>query len=165
MTDTYYQSDMDIPNSYVSKGISDDAIKISELFRKFREKIFLDNITLGEPRKEALGALENIYKECSINNWDGYGSVSINIHSYNNARKLIETLPISIPIPEATIDPDGNIAFEWYRSQSKIFTLCLEGYNKIIFAGIFGNKRIHGTEDFDRDIPDLILYNIKRVYK
>lgn len=164
MNTACYLSDLDIPNSYPSKGISDDAIKISELFEKFKEKVFLDNITLGWPRKEVLEALENIYQECSIDNWDGYGAVSINIHSYNNARKLIETLPINIPIPEATIDPGGNIAFEWYQSPSKIFTICLEGYNKIIFAGIFGDKRIHGTEDFVGNIPDLILYNIKRVY-
>ncbi len=68
-------------------------------------------------------------------------------------------------MPEVVPEPGGEIGLEWYRRKRLVFTVSVSGSNEIIYTGLFGTNRIHGTEYFGDLLPSVILENLKRLYK
>jgi len=96
-------------------------------------------------------------EECSENNWDGYGAQSIKYKSYENARILLNNLPKSVEDPEVSIDPDGNIYFEWYKNHVQVFSVIVDSDKKIYYALLQDERREHGCEPFFDEIPKRLL--------
>lgn len=122
-------------------------------------------ITLGR-QNDVLQALDVIYEECSEEGWDGYDAIPITEDAYNEASRLIMTLPVTsfIPMPDITPEPDGSIALEWSKDKHKIFVVSVRGKNEIVYAGIFGLNKTHGIEYFGDSLPLIIIENLKRLY-
>jgi hypothetical protein len=121
-------------------------------------------ITFGEQLLrlvEGLLQAESMYSE---DNWDGYEAKGINGESRQNAFNFALSLPPKVPIPEIYVDPDGEVAFEWYEDKRKVFSISFGSKNKISYAGTYGSNKTYGVEYFCDDIPDVILRNIKRLY-
>lgn len=146
-----------------NSGISETADFINGILTKLNEHL-RQNIT-SEPINDAFKSLIEISKECSMNNWDGYGAQAISEGSIREANRFIEALPkINFPFPSITVDPDGEITFEWINKTRKIFSVSIGHDGTLTYAGIFGTSKTHGTEDFEDAIPKTILDNIKRVF-
>ncbi len=64
---------------------------------------------------EVLKALGEVYEECSEDNWDGYGASAVGVDTYLESQRFLQLLPTTIPFPEITVEPDGEIAFEWFE--------------------------------------------------
>ncbi len=120
--------------------------------------IVLEEIT------EAFQTLNDILKECSADNWDGYGARAIDNTSYIEALRFLDFLPKTLPTPEITIEPDGEIAFEWRHSKRRVFSVSIGGKGELTYAGLFGLNKTHGTEIFGDEFPETILDNIQRVF-
>jgi hypothetical protein len=121
--------------------------------------------TLGH-LDEALQSLNEVFKECSGEGWDGYDAFPITEDAYVEAIKLIKSLPItSFPMPEVTSEPNGGIGLEWYRDNRLVFITSVCGKNEIVYAGMFGANKTHGIEYFGDSLPLVILENLKRLYK
>lgn len=121
--------------------------------------------TLGH-MDEALLSLNEVFEECSEEGWDGYEAPPITEEAYFEAKRLIESLPVtSFPMPEVIPEPSGEIGLEWYRGKRLVFTASVSGRNEIVYAGLFGANRAHGTEYFGYSLPSVILENLKRLYK
>jgi hypothetical protein len=140
-----------------------------EGLRKYYDKIvgtLREAETLGRPLDEALESLTEVYKECSEENWDGYGALPITEDAYREAERLIKSLPLTsfIPMPEITPEPNGELGLEWYKENRKTFVVSVSGKNEIVFAGLFGVNRVHGTEYFGDILPHIIIENLKRLY-
>jgi len=117
-----------------------------------------------EPLYRTLQSLSEVYEECSEENWDGYGAQPISHVSYLEAVKLLTWIPPSIPMPEVTPEPGGEIAFEWYQSKDSVFVASVGGHNIITYAGLFGeDSKAHGTESFREKLPQTILDKIRRI--
>jgi hypothetical protein len=135
------------------------------------EKIFHDmdrgntTQTLGS-RRELLNNLDEVFEKYSKPNWDGYGANPITEAAYLEARELIRTIPIDpiFPSPEIIPEPNGEIAFEWYRENRQVFILSVSGKNEIIYSGLFGLNKTHGVEYFTEFLPQGILNSLKRLY-
>jgi len=109
--------------------------------------------------------IHDLYKECSEDNWDGYDAEPISISVYLEAVKLAELLPSSLPVPEVAPEPDGKIAFEWYRGRRFVFVASVGGNNTINCAGLFGSSsRVYGSEHFGDELPSSIIENIQRLF-
>jgi hypothetical protein len=106
--------------------------------------------------------LEAIH-EYSTNDWDGYGARAITSDSVNDALRFAKALPIAIPAPEISVDANGELIFEWYKEPKKVFSIIIEGKNRLIYAGLFGINKTNGTEYFSEELPETILYNIQRL--
>lgn len=121
--------------------------------------------TLGR-LDDALHSLDEVFSECSEEGWDGYGANPINEASYIEARKFIESLPLtsSIPMPEIIPEPGGEIGFEWSKGKRQVFVASFSGKNEIVYAGLFGTNKTHGTEYFGDSIPSKIMDNLKLLY-
>ncbi len=114
----------------------------------------------------ALQSLNEVFEECSEEGWDGYDALPITEEAYFATIKLIKSLPVTaFPMPEVVPESSGEIGLEWYRRKRLVFTVSVSGSNEIIYAGLFGTNKAHGTECFGDSLPLVILENLKRLYK
>ncbi len=121
--------------------------------------------TLGR-LDETLQSLDEVYSECSEEGWDGYDAYPITEAAYIEARKFIESLPLTstIPMPEIIPEPNGDIGLEWSKGDRQVFVASFNGNNEIVYAGLFGTNKTHGTEYFGDSIPSKIMENLKTLY-
>ena len=116
--------------------------------------------------KKVLQSLNKEFDECSEEGWDGYDALPITKEAYFEAMKLIKCLPItSFPMPEVAPEPNGEIGLEWFIGRRQVFNASVSGKNEIVYAGLFGVNKVHGTEYFGDSLPFAILENLKRLYK
>lgn len=121
-------------------------------------------ITFGRPLDEMRDSLLEIYKECSCADWDGYGAHPTTEDAYEEAQKIIDSLPSSIPAPEIVAEPTGDIGFEWCRGTGQIFVISVSGRHRITYAGIFAGNKVHGSEYFEETLPLVIRQHLRRLY-
>jgi hypothetical protein len=61
-------------------------------------------------------ALASLPDNYSCENWNGYGEKPLNDSSYRHAMEFADALPLSCRNADVGIDADGEVTFEWYRS-------------------------------------------------
>jgi hypothetical protein len=73
-------------------------------------------------------------------------------------------LPRFGPLPEVSVDPDGEISFDWIApSGNKMFSVSVNNQSRLAYAGWFGEKsRIHGVEQLAENCPQEILRGIQK---
>ena len=147
-----------------SMGFGDEVGKLKEFLKDIVRR-FGETETLGQSDK-AIRSLDKEFDECSVEGWDGYDALPITKSTYNEAKRLIESLPLTtFPIPEVVPEPSGEIGLEWYREERQVFVASVSGRNEIVHAGLLGVNKLHGTEYFGDSLPSVILENLKRLYK
>ena len=112
-----------------------------------------------------LDELDDIYKECSTKDWDGYGAVPIIETTYREAETVIRSLPSFVPPPDILPEPDGGIGLDWDKGEGFSFTISVSGKNVLTYAGLFGeNNETYGTEILSGILPKVILDNLERLF-
>lgn len=149
--------------SPIGNGVSDQSRAISSQFENV-DKAALQTGSLGFPRQEASEAFFDALHEANDEGWEGYGGKVISSWVVLSALNFIKLLPTNLPIPEITIDPDGEVLFEWYRSPYRVFSVSVGAYGKIAYAGLFGEVRMNGSSFFADNFPRVLLEAIKKVY-
>ncbi len=116
----------------------------------------------NQPSILALKQLKSVYEECSIDNWDGYGALSISAEAVSEATLFLGLLSDShLPMPDISPEVDGGIELEWYKSTNFIFTINISGSEILGYSGFYGKrKRTYGTEPLTKEIPASIAGNI-----
>jgi len=147
----------------INRGVSEDSIALQKQATDILED-FAQSVTIGEYYRETRQSLAKSTEECSVENWDGYGAKAIDSSSYVNAIYFSQLLPVNIPIPEIYVDPDGEVTFEWYTGPRQVFSVTMGSNNELIYAGLFGANKTHGTECLDDELHETILNNIHRVF-
>ncbi len=147
-------------NPYGDRGVSEDASTLKERFAGIIE----DNSIVFGWSKEIIQTINEIMKECSSDNWDGYGAQAIDMASYKETLRFIHFLPKTIPVPQITVEPDGEIALGWYHTKRRVFSVSIGRKGELTYAGLFGYNKTHGTEYFGNELPKTILDNIQRVF-
>lgn len=148
-----------------NNGISEDAQTVSNQISAVKKDMKSESITLGKSYTDLQNELQVILDEANQDNWDGHTSKAVIYKSYLEAQKFIDSYPISSMIlPEAAIDPDGEISFEWYKNPEYCFSISFSGDEILTYAGLFGVNKIHGNEYFGDEIPETIMDNINRVF-
>jgi hypothetical protein len=75
-------------------------------------------------------------------------------------------LPRSLPAPEITADPDGEISFDWLGPARKMFSASVRKDGRIAYAGWFGEKsKIHGIEQLSATLPAEIVRGIQKAVR
>ncbi len=126
---------------------------IDEAVRQPRE--VLRNSVLGH--EEAFEELWEIWDECRIADWDGYGAPPIEQATYHSAYTLIESLPLGFPRPSISAQPDGQLTLEWYRSPTRTLSIGIDPDGLIHYAGLIGAEQHFGTVPLLDGIPNRIL--------
>lgn len=72
-------------------------------------------------------------------------------------------LPRFAPLPEISVDPDGEISFDWLSPSGEMFSVSVNKENRLAYAGWFGEKsRIHGIEQLAENCPHEIMRGIQK---
>jgi hypothetical protein len=120
----------------------------------------------GPELEEALESLKEVFEECSEANWDGYNARPIPFATYLQAKKVIQSLPLSLPLPEIVPEPTGDIGLEWYAKEQFIFVISVGKNNIMTYGGIFGEwEEAHGTEYFSDSLSLAIIEHIQKLFR
>jgi hypothetical protein len=144
-----------------SKAVSDEANRVESLFNETRTRLRSSHF-LGSSREESRNQLIDAYTEAAHDGWDGYGARSVEPTAIFNASMFIDSLPSNIPMPDVSIDPDGEISFDWSYGPRRQFSISLGARNVMSYAGLFGSDKVAGSEQFQGIIPRTLLYYIQR---
>jgi hypothetical protein len=95
--------------------------------------------------------LKQLYTECSVEDWDGYGAHPINKASVELVLKFVSKIRKSfpsLPDPELCPDPDGDLGVYWGANGHRL-SLSVDKESIISYAVIWGNNTTSkGTEVF-----------------
>jgi len=111
--------------------------------------------------KEAIGSVMKAYAESRQAGEDA----PISEITCKETIDFLRKLPSSIPIPEVVVEPNGDLALEWFVSNFCSFLVGFSGRSIVTYSGLFGRgQKTYGTEFITEAIPPLIIENIRRVH-
>jgi len=148
----------------INPGVSPESEGVKKRLEEVRKEDW-QSVTKGLRFSKLFESLEEVYRKCSEENWDGYDANPINPKAVLEAKNLILLLPLSFRLPEIIPEPDGSIAFEWYKEKRNLFVISLSGNNVINYAGLFGKvNKVHGTENYTDSLPRVVIENLQRLF-
>lgn len=107
--------------------------------------------------------LENVAFDCAHPGWDGYGAEAVSVDAYQAAERFIRALPLGIPQPELSADPDGWVTFEWRKSSRRTLLVSVRPGYALDYAALIGTAKTHGSEPFFGELPEMLKTLIRRV--
>ncbi len=146
-------------SSTTERGVSSDAQAISKQFADILGA-FYETYSIQEVHRDAHRSLFAALRDASTANWDGYGAHPVRRETAENALWFLFSLPASVPSPEISADPDGEIAFEWHAGRGRAFSISIGNGDVVTFAGLRGRKRIRGTEVLVDGFPKTLLHHL-----
>lgn len=147
-----------------SHGIGPDASMVAERIVQVCQH-FWEALTLRHVAESASMELEEVASEATGPNWDGYGAQPIDRRAVQQAERFLSALPTTTPVPEISVDPDGEVAISWNLDSNWVFSVSVGPSGRLSYAGLFGTSKAYGTEWFFDEIPEAILDNIARLFK
>lgn len=127
-----------------SSAISEEARNMHVQVCKVVQHYETSNAIFGE-KSALLQQLEEIAAECAILDWDGYGAYPVSAVALARARNLIRMLPSNIPLPELSVDPEGDISLDWMPHRVKTFSISVGNSNRLAYAWVDGTDRGHAV--------------------
>jgi len=125
--------------------------------------VFPRSIAVGEPKRSAQDALQEAYQAAQVEDWDGEGAPRVEPNTYYFADQFLRLLPTTIPNPEIVADRDGEILIEWDLGRRRVFTVSVGRDGTLSFSGLFGHRKIHGTEHLGELLPLAISDALQRL--
>jgi len=118
----------------------------------------------GNRRWQVVSELWRLFEECHTDGWDEYGAKGVAVEAFKVGLEFVEKLPLFVDNPEVGADPDGDVSFEWFKSDDTVLTLSINSERKIAYAGAFGQERPRGIENFGSDIPSAIRVYLSKYF-
>lgn len=137
-------------------GTSEAASRLNQQFEEFVRHY-------AAPRLEILvPEIASLVRDASQGATD-YEMAAISPDTARQALTFALLLPNSLPIPEISPDPDGDISFDWIGKTGKMFSASIDETGRIAYAGRFGERsKIHGVEQLANSLPQEILRGIQK---
>jgi hypothetical protein len=107
--------------------------------------------------------LAEVYNDCSAPNWDAAGADAVEPDTFHNAYLFIKALPWGYPLPSVGAEPDGHVTLEWYRAPNWLLSVSVSREGTLYWAALVGMEDPRGSCPFYGEVPDSILYWIRRV--
>ena len=144
-------------------AVSDTAEELQEQFLEIEEEqnICAPNSWRSWDIRKELG---QIVKECSVENWDGYGAQPVIQETIEQTYRFLRRLSIKFELPEISADPTGGIWLEWYVGPRKVFSVTPTGWHELGYTGLFGSNSFRGTVKYNNEIPPIILENLTKLF-
>jgi hypothetical protein len=144
------------PSTLTGNGITVQAHTFETIDQRHRET----SITFGQRSVEAVLLLLEACNQAAED--DTIEPVAP--ESYNTAEAFLAALPPRLPLPEITVHPDGEIAFEWHLGKRRVLTVSCSSNGSLAFAGLFGADTVYGRELFSDAVPDAIAHCLARLF-
>lgn len=91
---------------------------------------------------------EEVWSECSVENWDGQGAHPLRQDALDRFFCLARLLPPELPLPEIGATPSGSISVDWENGSDWLLSLILSAGDQISFAAYYKGARTHGSFPF-----------------
>lgn len=133
----------------VTRAVSGEALEIE----KARTQV-IDDVQFGSPgRSKPLNELNSVVSAYGLQN------SATGLTTYQRARTFLAALPSNIPHPEFSVDPDGEIAIEWYVGDD-VLSISLNVSGRFSFVSEFDGTVTSGSDFFCAAIPSVLLEKI-----
>ena len=109
--------------------------------------------------------LKEILKECSENDWDGYGANPIDLESVKWVSKFIGLLPDYISYPELSPEPTGELTMVWNKNGFHMI-VGINSQGILTYGGTSSSGRIYGDSKFNDEslsIPNGLIEILEMV--
>lgn len=145
---------------WVGRALSDEALILSKEISAASK--FQGSIAVGEPRGTAQEALDMVFEQAQVQDWDSAGSAKVEPSTYIYATEFLQLLPTDVPSPEIAADTDGEILFAWDLGPRRILTVSVSRDGTLSFAALFGHKKNYGTEPLREVLPLVVSDSLVR---
>lgn len=113
-------------------------------------------------KKDALDRLYELAAECAEADWDGYGAEAVSQSAVERSERFIRRLPEDLPLPEISVEPDGEIALDWSPTQTQTFSVSIGTTDQMACAWVNGTEHGHVVvSSTNGEIPWRILQEIQ----
>lgn len=148
-----------------SMGVSNDSEHLYGIYDEALENLRSTICISSELRaiENSKQILREVFEEAFEDNWNGEESKAVTMETYEVAQEFLNYLPDTIPEPEVSAEPDGEISFDWYGGNGSEVSISINETGKASFAAILGKRRYHGTDYFNCTIPERLLDHISEV--
>lgn len=106
-------------------------------------------------------SLDATCQEAAAENWDGEGGLPVQPGARQRAISLVTALARGRPLPEVSVDPDGEISLGW-RVENNVLSVSVSGGGRLSYAGLFGASDVYGTWTMDQ-LPPEITHHLDRL--
>jgi hypothetical protein len=124
---------------------------------------FKKSETVGGVYSQFATEFESVVEECTVENWDGYGAVSLSPDAISAATRFAEVIPLGLSKPSVGAEPDGNMTFEWYVSPDKTLSVSIDRVANLHYSALLGTDQHYGTVSFVGVLPAAVLELIYQV--
>ena len=115
-------------------------------------------------KEDALNRLYELTAECVEADWDGYGAEAVSQSAAVHSAHFIRRLPEDLPLPEISVEPDGEIALDWSPTPTQTFSVSIGPADRMACAWVNGTEHGHAVAYSNNgDIPSRILQEIQRI--
>ncbi len=143
------------------KGFS-EAAKLLETAKRRQSDHFGESVTYS--KQTTYDELWDVWQDCKEPNWDGYDALPVDRETFQNAYRLVESLPLGCPLPSSVgAEPDGQLALEWHRNPRWTLSVSISPEGTLHYAALLGAEDPRGSCPFFGDISDSLLSLIRRV--
>lgn len=118
--------------------------------------------SLSSGYRETVAQLAQIVADCAADDWDGDGGAALSPGSFASAKRFLEALPAGLQRPDVSLDPDGEVVFEWTSGPQHMFSISFGAGGKLSYAGLFGPSKTHGVEYITYGLPRELVAKIRR---
>jgi hypothetical protein len=122
------------------------------------------SVSVDQPRLEAMEALIAVASEASEEGWDGYEGKRVLGSTLSKAFSFLATLPSTVPGPDISAHPDGEVAFYWSPSPRRTLSVSVNAAGRVSFAAIVGHQRLFGSEYLTDELPESIALALRQLY-
>ena len=115
-------------------------------------------------KEDALKRLYELVAECAEANWDGYGAEAVSQNAVEHSVYFIRRLPEDLPLPEISVEPDGEISLDWSPTPTQTFSVSIGTADRMACAWVNGAEHGHVVVSSNNgEIPSRILQEIQRI--
>lgn len=122
------------------------------------------SLSVEEPNRRVAEAIIEAAQEAGRPNWDGQGGLPITQGGVAQAFAFLNVLPSTLPGPDISVDPDGEISFEWSFGPRRTLTASIDASGRISFAALIGAKRLHGTDYLLDALPEPLTLALRQLH-
>jgi hypothetical protein len=116
----------------------------------------VSSIAMGGQFRQLCDDLAHLSRAAAANNWDGYGALALDTEALVYATRIANMLPVTEPPPEVSVDPDGEVSFDWQRDSKRTLSVSVGREGKVRYASIMGESEAFGVEPWRDEIPEPI---------
>lgn len=145
-------------------GVSSAALGLHEQWRTIFHEI-VSSIAMGAQYRRLCGDLTHLGSFARVANWDGHGALPLDQQALAYATRIANMLPVTEPAPEVSVDPDGEVSFDWHRNSKRTLSMSIGREGKMRYASIMGESESFGVEPWRDEIPESIRRVLEEVVR